>query len=106
MATSAFKGLFIVLIVVYFTPIFSFQDNSDSQLITLLILTDMFATIAYGGSSHGYKIMCSSEELTQIISYGEMELYCRRPFMKFLIWVHMNGEDIKELNLFFSKHER
>lgn len=56
------------------------------------MIVDLLATAAFGKNQEVQSICCtlfSEEELVEIISKKEISIYCKRPFMKFLVSVYM-----------------
>ena len=60
------------------------------------MITDLLATCAYGELQGVVESICctifSEDELIQIISSPKINIYRKRPFMKFLVWVYMNAQ--------------
>ena len=57
------------------------------------MITDLLATCAFGENTGVDSVCCtiySESELIEIISSDEIPIYCKRPFMKLLVWVYMN----------------
>ncbi len=74
------------------------------------MITDLLATCAYGDNEGADSVCCTifcEEELIEIISHDNINIYRKRPFMKFLISVYMNaqGEQIKKKARYYNKNE-
>ena len=74
------------------------------------MITDLLATCAYGDNAEADSVCCtifSEDELIEIISHDNINIYRKRPFMKFLISVYMNvqGEQIKKKAGFYSSNK-
>ena len=57
------------------------------------MITDLLATSAFGESSSAVSVCCTiftEEELIEILSSSNIDIYCKRPFLKFFTWVYVN----------------
>ena len=73
------------------------------------MITDLLAACAFGESAGVDAICCtiySEEELIDIISSDSISIYCKRPFMKLLVWVYMNvhGDKAEERSYRYSRN--
>lgn len=58
------------------------------------MMTDLLASCAVGKNSGTESICCtvySLNELLNILSHDSIQLYRKRPFARFLVWVYMNS---------------
>ena len=62
------------------------------------MIADLLAACASGENPGAASICCtvfSVEELINIISHEDISIYCKRPFMKFLVSVYMEEKGKK-----------
>ena len=72
--------------------------ETDSNLQNLLMVTDLLATCAYGDNPGTDSVCCTiftEAELIDIICDEDINIYRKRPFMKFLVSVYMNVQEDK-----------
>ena len=74
------------------------------------MITDLLATCAYGENKGVESTCCtiySEEELFDIITSQDIQIYRKRPFMRFLVWVYMNvqGDMEEEKSVLYAKNE-
>ncbi len=85
------------------------EDLDEAQLLSrknLLMIADLVATCALGENSGAESICCtvfSMDELIRIVSHDNISIYCKRPFMKFLVSVYLEDEGKKKAQLLRNK---
>ena len=73
----------------------------------LLMITDLLAATASGENPGAASVCCtvfSVEELVSIISHEDISIYCKRPFMKFLVSVYMDEKGKKKPQILRNKY--
>ncbi len=75
-----------------------------------MMITDLLATCAYGDNEGVDSICCtifSEDELIEIVTHDAINIYRKRPFMKYLVNVYMSisGDKARKMAKFYTKNK-
>jgi len=82
--------------------LFSLQGEDSDDKCKLLMIADLLTTCAFGENAGAESVCCTVftlEELFNILENEDINIYCKRPFLKFLITVYMEEKGNKKGDL-------